>query len=81
MHERHIVFPFVACPTLPHFTASSHKPEDFRIKVIEYKMCSHFLILRRIRQHIITTRTGIHAKYLLLLSDFNRAWGRVAQSV
>jgi hypothetical protein len=30
---------FVACPALLYFSTLSHKPRDFREKVIEYKIC------------------------------------------
>jgi hypothetical protein len=33
----------VACPILPHFSALSHKREDFRKKVTEYKICFDFI--------------------------------------
>jgi hypothetical protein len=52
----------VACPAQPHFSALSHKRQDFREKVIENDICmlifstdlfAIFLILRRTERGII----------------------------
>jgi hypothetical protein len=35
----HRIMSTVACPALPHFSALTHKLQDFREKVIEHEMC------------------------------------------
>jgi hypothetical protein len=39
MRMRRIMLLSMACLALPYFSALSHKRQDFREKVIEYKMC------------------------------------------
>jgi hypothetical protein len=37
---RLFMFSSVACLTLPNFSTLSHKRQDFREKVFQYKMCA-----------------------------------------
>jgi hypothetical protein len=67
---------------LPYFSTLSHKPQDFRkkdslnIKCVFLFSLQHlsltFIILRRIQQYFITSIIGLHVKYPLFLSDFNK---------
>ena len=42
--KRHIILSSVACPPLRYLSTSSHKLQDFRNNVIEYKnVCPDFL--------------------------------------
>ena len=62
----------VACPALPHFSALSHKPQDFREKVIETEMCvlissdiclKYFSCYEELSDILSLTYTGVHLKY------------------
>jgi hypothetical protein len=43
MRLRRIILSSAACLAVPHFFILSHKRQDFPEKVIEHKMCLHFL--------------------------------------
>ena len=72
----------VACPGLQYFSTLSHKRLDSRgkkKKVIEHKTC--VFIISTMFETVITLRTerditklyiGLHVKYPLFLSDFNK---------
>jgi hypothetical protein len=82
-----VILYYILWPVWPIiFLSTSHKWQEFRKKVIENKMGFWFslqffqiyLILRRSARDIIINMhrlyIGIHVKYTLFLSDFNKIW-------
>jgi len=71
----------VACLSVPHFSALSHKRYDFPKKVIDIKCvlisCTNFYetfnIVRRIQRDIIIDVRSYSGKSPLFLSDFNES--------
>jgi len=81
MHMQNIILSPVTYPALPYFFRLSHKRHDFREKSHWTKhvfwfsiqlLSETFLILGRIQRDMIEMCIGLHVKYPIFLSDFNK---------
>ena len=73
----------VACPVLPYFSTLSHKSPDFRKKKDWWNVCfdrlynycpKYFSFLEEFSKIVSYMYVGIHAKYPLFLTSFNKTW-------
>jgi hypothetical protein len=79
MRLRRVKLSYVTSPILPYFSALSHKRDNFRKNIMEYKMCvlfflqllsETFLILRRIPRDINLRRSS--CRQPVILPGFNK---------
>ena len=85
-HMRRNILSHVTCPAVPYFPTLSHKRYDFRKKKkihwtqnvcfdFLYSVClKNFSFYEELSEMWSKGLIGVHVKYLLLLSEFNKTW-------
>ena len=73
----------VFCPAVQCLSTLSYEPHDFREKVTEHKICVLFFSITFVWKFSHSKKwarydkkmyAGLHVKYLLFMSDFNKTW-------
>jgi len=81
MQWAYAILSSVVFPIIQYFSILSHKRHDLKEKILNIKrvfqvslqlLCETFLILRRNELDIIKMCIGLHVKYPVFMSDFNR---------